>query len=75
MSSEVARNFVGRADEIAAAVGKRSAELTRILDEKSSGLLAAIATKTNEFTSEVGRVTENRGAVDPVDRLRLHGER
>ena len=58
VSSEVARNLVGRADEIAAAVGKRSAELTNILDEKSSGLLSAIASRTAEFTAQVGTATD-----------------
>jgi hypothetical protein len=32
VSAEVARNFVGKADEISSAVGQRSAEMTRILD-------------------------------------------
>jgi len=58
VSSEVARDFVGRADEIAAAVGKRSDELTKLLDEKSSGLLAAISTRTTEFAVQVGNATD-----------------
>ena len=34
--------------------------MTRILDEKSSALLAALTGKSQEFTTEVGRVTDQR---------------
>jgi len=33
--------------------------MTRIVDEKSSGLLAALTSKSQEFVSEVSRVTEH----------------
>jgi hypothetical protein len=59
VSAEVARNFVGKADEINAAVSQRAGDMTRILDEKSSGLLSALAIKSQEFSGEVGRVTDH----------------
>src|SRR4029079_3327379 len=37
----------------------RSAEMTRILDEKSSGLLTALTGKSQEFANEVSRVTDH----------------
>jgi hypothetical protein len=58
VSAEVARNFVGKAEEISSTVRQRAAEMTEIVDEKSSGLLAALSRKGEEFVSEVGRVTE-----------------
>src|SRR5262249_51810107 len=58
VSAEVARNFVGEAEEIWTAVRQRAAEMTEIVDEKSSGLPAALTRKGEEFVSEVGRVTE-----------------
>src|SRR5262245_65935798 len=59
VSAEVARNFVGEAEEISTAVGQRAAEMTRIVDEKTSGLLAALTNKRQEFVSEVSRVTDH----------------
>ena len=59
VSAEVARNFVGKAEEISTAVSQRAAEMTYIVDEKSSGLLAALTNKSEEFVSEVSRVTEH----------------
>ncbi len=59
VSAEVARSFVGKADEISTSVSQRAAELTRIVDDKSSGLLTALSTKSQEFASEVSRVTEH----------------
>ena len=59
VSAEVARNFVGKADEISTAVSQRAAEMTHIVDEKSSGLLSALTSKSQEFASEVSRVTDH----------------
>ena len=59
VSAEVARDFVGKADEITAAVSARAAEMTRILDEKSSTLLTALTGKSQEFANEVSRVTDH----------------
>jgi hypothetical protein len=59
VSAEVARNFVGKADEISTAVSQRANEMTRIVDEKSSGLLVALTAKSQEFATEVSRVTDH----------------
>jgi hypothetical protein len=40
-------------------VSQRAAEMTRIVDDKSSGLLSSLTAKSQEFASEVGRVTEH----------------
>jgi hypothetical protein len=58
MSAEVSHNIVGRADEINAAVSQRLDEMTRLLDEKSGGLLTALGGKSQEFSSEVNRITD-----------------
>ena len=65
VGTEVATNFVGKADEISAAMHRNSTELTRLLDEKSSGLLTAIATKGGQFSLEIERAAE--GAVKAID--------
>jgi hypothetical protein len=59
VSTEVARNLVGKANEINAAVSQRAAEMTRLLDDKSSGLLSVLGSKSKELTSEVSRITDN----------------
>ena len=58
MSADVARNIVGRADDIHAAVSQRVGEMTRTLDEKSSELLTALTGKGEQFAGEIGRVTD-----------------
>ena len=58
MSADVARNIVGRADDIHAAVSQRVGEMTRTLDEKSHELLASLSGKGEQFASEVTRVTD-----------------
>jgi hypothetical protein len=58
VSSQVANDFIGKADAIAGAIGKRSSELTRLLDDKSSALVTAIGLKTSELGNELSRVTE-----------------
>ena len=40
-------------------MSQRAAEMTKIVDEKSSGLLAALTNKSQEFVSEVSRVTDH----------------
>src|SRR5262249_20496086 len=49
VSAEVAHNFVGKAEEISTAVSQRAAEMTKIVDEKSSGLLAALTNKSQKL--------------------------
>jgi hypothetical protein len=61
----VARSFVGKADEVSAAVNARADELTRILDEKGGVLLNVLGGKSQQFAEEVTRVTEH--AVNAID--------
>ena len=58
MSADVARNIVGRADDIHAAVSQRVGEMTRALDDKSTELLTALTGKSEEFAGEINRVTD-----------------
>ena len=58
VSAEVARNVSGRADELSVAVSQRVGEMTRLLDEKSNGLLVALSGKGQEFAGEVSRITD-----------------
>ncbi len=58
VSAEVARNFVGKAEEITTAVdplGRADAHPRRQVER----LLAALSGKSQEFASEVSRVTEH----------------
>jgi hypothetical protein len=59
VSAEVTRNFVGRVDEISSAISQRAAEMTGILDQNSSSLLAALTDKSQHFATEVGRATDH----------------
>ena len=59
LSAEVAREFVGKAEEITSAVSVRHAELTRLLDVGSGGMLTAFGEKSLEFSTEVSRITEH----------------
>ncbi|HWP26126.1 MAG TPA: hypothetical protein VNL39_07260 [Xanthobacteraceae bacterium] len=58
VSNDVARNLVGKADEISSAISQRAAEMTRLLDERSDGLVTALGNKSRELTAEVSRVSE-----------------
>jgi Apolipoprotein A1/A4/E domain len=58
LSAEVARNVSGRTEEITATVSQRVGEMTRLLDEKSNGLVAAISGKGEEMAGEVSRITD-----------------
>ena len=58
MSTEVSRNVVGKANEINTALGQRVDEMTRILDEKSNTLIAALTARGQGFAGEVGRITD-----------------
>jgi hypothetical protein len=55
----VARNFVGRADEISQQLSARGAEMTKILDSNSSTLLGALGAKSKEFSAEVIKATDH----------------
>ncbi len=70
VSAEVARTFVGKADEISTAVSQRAADMTKIVDKKSSGLLVALTAKSQEFASEVSRVTDH--AVKAIEARGFH---
>ena len=59
VSAEVARGFVGKADEISAQVSARANEMTRILDGSSSTLLGALSNKSREFTGEISKATDH----------------
>src|SRR4029453_9972877 len=48
--------------EISSVVSQRAAEMTRILDDKSGGLLSALEGKSKEFADDIGRVTEHAGS-------------
>jgi len=55
----VARSFVGKVDEISAAVSQRAAEMTTILDDKGGVLLTTLGSKSTEFASELTRLTDH----------------
>jgi len=65
VSGEVTKGFVGKADEITGAMRQNSTELARLLDDKSSGLITAIATKGGQFSVEIERAAES--AVKAID--------
>jgi hypothetical protein len=65
MSTEVSRNIVGKANEINSAMSQRVEDMSRLLDEKSNGLLVALTDKGQQFASEVVRVTDQ--AVKAID--------
>src|SRR5258708_39609683 len=58
-SAEVSRNIVGEADEFNTAAAQRLGEMTRLLDDKSNGLIMALTGKGQEFAGEVSRVTDH----------------
>ena len=58
VSSQVARNFVSKAEEIVIAVGNGSANLTRVLDERGGDLITAIGAKTSELSGHLSRIAE-----------------
>jgi hypothetical protein len=58
MSADIARNIVGRADDIHTAVSQRVVELTQALDQKSNELLVALSGQSEQLAGEVGRVTD-----------------
>ncbi len=65
MSTEVSRNIVGKANEINSAMSQRVEDMTRVLDEKSNGLLVALTSKGEQFAGEVSRATDE--AVKAID--------
>jgi apolipoprotein A1/A4/E domain-containing protein len=65
MSTEVSRNLVGKANEINSAMSQRVEDMTRVLDEKSNGLLVALTSKGEQFAGEVVRATDQ--AVKAID--------
>ncbi len=58
MSHEVARNLVGKANEIHGAMTQRVDDMTRLLDQNSNGLIAALSTKGEALAGEVARITD-----------------
>jgi hypothetical protein len=58
VSTEVARGFVGKADEIADQVSRRTNEMTTVLSDKSGSVIAAITAKGEQFAGDVGKATE-----------------
>ena len=58
MSTEVSRAIVGKANELNSAMSQRVDDMTRLLDEKSSSLIAALSSKGEQFAGEVGRITD-----------------
>jgi hypothetical protein len=64
VSAEVARNVVGKTEEMSTVLGQRAAELTQIVDEKSSGLLAALTGRSEEFVSEEPRTEQAVKAIE-----------
>jgi len=65
VSDEVATSFIGKATEIANAVGQRTNEMTTILSDRSGSVLAAIVEKGQQFAGEVGSATER--AIRSID--------
>jgi hypothetical protein len=65
MSTEVSRNIVGKANEINSAMSQRVDDMTRLLDDKSNGLLVALTGKGEQFAGEVVRATDQ--AVKAID--------
>ncbi|MGB7035227.1 MAG: hypothetical protein WBD71_06850, partial [Xanthobacteraceae bacterium] len=59
MSNEVARNLVGKANEIHTAMTQRVDDMTRVLDQNSNGLIAALSSKGDALADEVARITEH----------------
>ena len=55
----VSRDILGKADEFNTAAAQRLGEMTRLLDEKSNGLITALTGKGQEFAGEVSRVTDH----------------
>ena len=58
MSAEVARNFTGKANEIADKVSQRTNEMAALLSDKSGSVLAAITEKGQQFASDVSKATD-----------------
>jgi hypothetical protein len=58
MSAEVSRAIVGKASELNSAMSQRVDDMTRLLDEKSSSLLVALNSTSEQFAGEVGRITD-----------------
>ena len=58
VGDEVATSFIGKANEIANAVGQRTSEMTTILSDRSGSVLAAIVSKGQQFAGEVGSATD-----------------
>jgi Apolipoprotein A1/A4/E domain len=58
MSAEVSRTIVGKATELNSAMSQRVEDMTRLLDEKSSSLLVALNSTSEQFAGEVGRITD-----------------
>ena len=58
LTHEVARSVTIRADEITTTVSQRVGDMTKLLDEKSNGLLTALSGKGQEFAGEVSRITD-----------------
>ncbi len=57
-SADAAHNFVGQAEHINSAMREHTAAMTKLLDEKSGGLLVAVAKRSKEFAAEVVRATD-----------------
>ena len=64
VSAEVARNFVGKADEINQQVSQRAAEMTKVLDANSSTLLTALSARSKEFSDRGDQGHRPRREVD-----------
>jgi hypothetical protein len=58
MSAEVSRAIVGKASELNSAMSQRVEDMTRLLDEKSSSLIVALNSTSEQFAGEVGRITD-----------------
>ncbi len=65
VSDEVATSFIGKADEIANAVGQRTSEMTAVLSDRSGSVLAAIIEKGQQFANDVGSATDQ--AIKSID--------
>ena len=72
VSAEVARSFVGKADEIASVAHAAHQRDDALLSDQSGGVLAAITEKGQQFAGEVTIATDQAIRVDRGEGLRLH---
>ena len=64
-SDEVAAHFVGKAEEIAHAVGAHTRQMTDVLSDRSGSVLDALTAKGAQFAEQIGTATDQ--AIRSID--------